>query len=152
MPSVSGYFGPISMDHRPNLWGPLLKIELHSYPSQPQEATRLLKSPIVALIDTGAQLCTLDVDLADELGLKQGAGASFRQLGHEVPSPSFLATLYIPDVGYRYHADLMGSPFRRGDVPFQVILGWDLLRQFDLTLSRKADLVRLDFARQCRAA
>lgn len=145
MQAINGYFGPISQTQNKNLWGPLISISIRSYPTNVGAPTSLLMSNAVALIDTGAQLCSLDKDFARRLRLQQGSGSSFLQLGHEVKSPSYFATLNVPQIDYSYFADLMGSPFSSGDVPFQAILGWDFLRRFDITLSRKTGLVRLDW-------
>jgi hypothetical protein len=144
MRSINGYFGPLSRTQDPNLWGPLIKISLHSYPESVGSPTRPLQD-VVALIDTGSQLCTLDGDIAVEFALRQGSGSSFLQLGREVKASSYFATLYIAELSYSYFAEMMASPFKKGDVPFQVILGWDFLRRFDLILTRRRNLVRLDW-------
>lgn len=146
MPSVNGYFGPLTISQQRNLWGPLLNIGIYSYPdSHDNPQTTPLKYPVVALIDTGSMLCSLDIDLAIELNLQKGEGGNFLQLGHTVKAESYFATIHVPELNYKYFADLMGSPFKRGDVPFNVILGWDFLCRFNITLSNAANLVRLDF-------
>ena len=92
--------------------GPLVSISIRTYPANVGATTSLLMNNAVALIDTGAQLCSLDKDLARRLGLKQGSGSSFLQLGHEVKSPSYFAALNVPQIDYSYFADLMAVRFR----------------------------------------
>jgi hypothetical protein len=145
MPSISGRFGPMGRDGRPDLWGPPINISLYTYPAYIGAPPTSLKKDVVALIDTGAQLCSIDKGFAAEFGLQKGSGVSFLQLGREVPSPSYFATINIPEIGYNYYADLMGSPFDDSEVPYQAILGWELLRRFDIFLFRKSNVVRLDW-------
>jgi hypothetical protein len=145
MPTITGNYGQISNNKDHNLWGPIVKLSIYTYPSPMGTPIRPLRDDVVALIDTGAQLCSIDTELSVELGLKQGAGTAFVQLGHMVSAPSYFATLHFPQFGYSYSADLMGSPFKGGDVPFRAIVGLDFLRRFELSLSRKRDIVRLDW-------
>jgi hypothetical protein len=146
MASINGYFGPVSTAPEKSLWGPLLKIALGTYPEPGKnQSITLLKNPVIALIDTGSMLCTISIDLAVELNLPRGVGGSITQLGHPLKSESYFASLYVPELPYWYAADLLGSPFKRDDAPFEVILGWDFLHRFNITLSSATGLVRLDF-------
>lgn len=147
MPIITGKFGPISQIQDPTKWGPLIEISLCSYPDSDGAPVMLLRRGVVALIDTGAQMCVIDGKLARELNLKDGKGAYFNQLGHEISAPSYLGTIFLPEIPCTYSWDLLESPLGSPDVPFQAILGWTLLRDFDLALSQKRGLVELTWIR-----
>jgi hypothetical protein len=138
MPTINGRFGPISREENPNFWAPLISVSIAKY-----ETTSALQNDLTALIDTGAQMCMIDKDVAKSIGLSEGVGGSALLLGHEAHSSSYLTALLFPEMPYQFNVDLLGGDF--ASVPFKVILGWDFLRRFNLTLSRKNGLVRLDW-------
>jgi hypothetical protein len=81
MPVIRGRFGPISNNPDPAFWGPLISVSLANYSHAPVSSSDVLSSGVAALIDTGAQHCSIDADIADKLKLQPGKGRSFLQLG-----------------------------------------------------------------------
>jgi hypothetical protein len=149
MASIDGHFGPISQNPAPELWAPLISVAIAKYQPAPSSSgvapgpTKLLREAVPALIDTGSQTMVIDQSTAQELDLKEGRGSSILFVGRETAIKSFFTTLWFPEVPYWHTGDIPSGAF--SSVPFKVILGWDFLRRFNLTLSRKHNLVRLDW-------
>jgi hypothetical protein len=150
MPTINGRFGPISQLPNPELWAPLISVSLAKYQPAPTNSAPLAPAPTVilqngltALIDTGSQGTLIDRSVADNFNLQQGHGGAGLFLGRELPSPSFLTTLWFPEIPFWYTGDLISGVF--ANLPFKIILGWDFLRRFNLILERKNNVVRLDW-------
>jgi hypothetical protein len=150
MPSINGRFGQISKNPSPDLWAPLISLTIAKYeiPTRTPEGrlqhpSNILRENVIALIDTGAQAVVVDQSTAQELSLQEGHGSSVIFIGKEVTTKSYLTTLWNTEISFLYAGDLPGGEF--SSLPFKIILGWDFLRRFDLTLLRKSNVVRLDW-------
>jgi hypothetical protein len=150
MPTINGHFGPISQNQDPNLWAPLISVSLAKYQPAPTNSVPLAPAPTVilqnnvtALVDTGSQGTLIDRGIAENFSLQQGHGGSGLFLGRELPSPSYLTTLWFPEILFWFTGDLISGVF--ADVPFKIILGWDFLHRVNLILERKNNVVRLDW-------
>jgi hypothetical protein len=137
----------LSQGPNPELWGPLISISVARYQPAPSTLvpvapgpTVILRENVTALIDTGSQGTLIDREMAESLGLQPGGGGSGLFLGRELPSPSYLSTLWFPEIPFWYTGDFISGVFSA--LPFKVLLGWDLLRRFTIDLRRKSNFVR----------
>jgi predicted aspartyl protease len=88
---------------------------------------------IVDLIDTGAQECFIDCDLATHLHLplvdrREVAGSHGK---HEVYV--YLAQIHIPALVFTQYGKFAGAYLNRGELQYQVLMGRTFLKNFTLT-------------------
>src|SRR5271168_1483987 len=112
MPTIVGRFGPVGSYRDPISWVPLIEIALGEYVDTPNTFHNILKNNVVVLIDTGAQRCAIDQDLATTFGLKEGAGATSVSLGKSAKSRSYLGSLCFSSIPLSYSGDFASFPFQ----------------------------------------
>lgn len=98
---------------------------------------------VVALIDTGAQECFIDVDLASQLRLpivdrREVAGSHGR---HEVDV--YLAQIHIPALDFTQYGKFAGAYLHRGGLHFEVLMGRTFLENFTLRYDGRSGRVTL---------
>lgn len=98
---------------------------------------------LVGLIDTGAQECFIDCDLANRLMLpiidrREVAGSNGK---HEVDV--YLAQLYVPDLVFIQYGSFAGAYLKRGGMPYEVLMGRTFLERFSLLYNGPSGRVTL---------
>jgi hypothetical protein len=98
---------------------------------------------IVALIDTAAQECFIDCDLAGHLQLpivdrREVAGSLGK---HEVDV--YLAQIRIPSLNFIQYGKFAGAYLNRGGLNYGVLMGRTFLEQFILTYDGQSGRVTL---------
>jgi hypothetical protein len=98
---------------------------------------------IVALIDTGARECFIDVDLAGHLQLPvvdrcEVAGSHGR---HEVDV--YLAQIHIPALVFTQYGKFAGAYLQRGSLQYEVLMGRTFLENFTLMYDGRSGRVTL---------
>jgi predicted aspartyl protease len=98
---------------------------------------------IVALIDTGAQECFIDCDLASHLHLpmvdrREIAGSIGK---HEVDV--YLAQIHIPSLNFIQYGQFAGAYLNRGGLQCGVLMGRTFLENFILMYNGKSGRVTL---------
>jgi hypothetical protein len=98
---------------------------------------------IVALIDTGAQECFIDCDLANHLQLpivdrREVAGSMGK---HEVDV--YLAQLHVPPFSLVHYGKFAGAYLHRGGLPYEVLMGRTFLQTFLLMYDGRSGRVTL---------
>jgi hypothetical protein len=98
---------------------------------------------IVALIDTGARECFIDVDLVTHLQLPivdrcEVAGSHGR---HEVDV--YLAQIHIPALIFTQYGKFAGAYLHRGGLQYEVLMGRTFLENFNLTYDGRSGHVTL---------
>jgi predicted aspartyl protease len=98
---------------------------------------------IVALIDTGAQECFIDCDLAGYLRLpmvdrREVAGSLGK---HEVDV--YLAQIYIPTLDFIQYGKFAGAYLNRGGLQYGILMGRTFLEKFVLVYDGRSGRVTL---------
>lgn len=98
---------------------------------------------IVGLIDTGAQECFIDCDLANRLALpivdrREVAGSNGK---HEVDV--YLAQIFSPDLLFIQQGRFAGAYLKRGGMPYEVLMGRTFLERFILVYDGPSGRVTL---------
>lgn len=149
MAKITGRFGPFSTLPTANqsreLYIPIVTVGLANDPrgTETRGTTTLLANDLIAVIDTGSQLCAIDPPIAlrshlpvlreDEIA--GSSGIAKRSI--------FRGQLFFPETGALYELQFSGTPLRSAGWEFDVIIGWELLRLFDLRISKRNGLVEL---------
>jgi hypothetical protein len=98
---------------------------------------------IFALIDTGAQECFIDCDLANILRLplvdrREVAGSMGR---HQVDV--FLAQIHIPSLDFTQYGKFAGAYLHKGGLHYEVLMGRTFLANFILLYNGRSGSVTL---------
>lgn len=98
---------------------------------------------VPALIDTGAQECFIDCDLANHLNLpivnrREVAGSHGK---HEVDV--YLAQLHVRDLFFTMSGLFAGVYLHRGGMPYEALIGRTFLEHFSLAYNGRTGRVRL---------
>lgn len=88
---------------------------------------------IVALIDTGAQECFIDCDLATRLMLPIVNRRKVAGTGGRFEVDVYLAQIYVPHLIFIQHGRFAGAYLRRGGTPYEVLMGRTFLEKFSFT-------------------
>lgn len=141
-----GFSGPLAA-HRLTGDGPTIPVDIgfdHTW--RPGRVPTPGNRGISALIDTGAQECFIDCDLAADLQLptvnrREIAGTLGR---HEVDV--YMAQLFIPSLLFTQYGEFAGAYLRRGGMPYQVLMGRTFLAKFSLIYNGHSGRVTLQYA------
>ena len=100
------------------------------------------KSDTLALLDTGADMSIIDNTFAQSIqlvtaGTHYAAGATASGT-----FPRFRADLHIPTLDVTVPSPLHGFPLKRQGIPWNAIIGRDVLCQFEMTINGKNGLIR----------
>jgi predicted aspartyl protease len=98
---------------------------------------------LVALVDTGAQECFIDCDLANHLQLplvdrREVAGTLGK---HEVDV--YLAQIHIPSLDFTQYGKFAGAYLNRGGLQYEVLMGRTFLENFTLMYDGRSGRVTL---------
>jgi Aspartyl protease len=106
--------------------------------------TTLLAADLTAVIDTGAQACAIDPLLADRYRLSVIRNDEVTGATGSVTGRVFNGQLFFFETATMHEVELTEVPMRSAGFAFDIIIGWALLRLFDLRISRRRNLVELD--------
>ena len=98
---------------------------------------------VQALIDTGAQECFIDSELASQLNLpvvdrRAVAGTQGR---HDVDF--YLAQIFVPDLAFTVEGLFGGAHLHKGGVTYEVLMGRTFLEHFSLFYNGRTGRVTL---------
>jgi hypothetical protein len=144
MAAIIGRFGPFIPSDPPEKYCPMVTVGLGK--DQVGSSANLLTSDLTAIIDTGAQDCAIDPEIAERFKLPVKRQEDIVGLGAtgSIVGKVYNAQIYFPETRSLHEVELYELPLRSRGWVFDIILGWTLLSLFELTLSRPRDLVRLE--------
>ena len=96
----------------------------------------------MALLDTGAATTSMDIGLAESLGLRQDETHDVIGATGRGTYPRFRVDLYIPMLRYTVPSPIHGLPLRETGHPWDAVIGRDVLCQYELTINGKTGLIR----------
>ena len=105
--------------------GPQLPIHLPNDPNL---------TPIPALVDTGAAMSIIDVDLANRFFASTPHSVPIGGLGQGDEYPTFEIDVHIPDLGRQAPKPVASGPLIRSGLPFTFVIGRDILLDYILTI------------------
>jgi hypothetical protein len=140
-----GYFGPASASGSDQaLWMPMIKFSLSN--AILPEDEHIVARDLVALIDTGSDLCRIDERLAETHNLYRTRSIiKSRNEGRDYTNSSFACQIILED-STKLH--LICAAFNlRGDggAAFDFLFGMDAIRHFDLSVVRSEEKVTLRY-------
>jgi len=104
----------------------------------------IIKSDLVTLVDTGADLCRIDTRLADSLPSLTYLGTMDQTSGNGTAKQKlYKFQILIGDVCLPVFC--LTSSLRSGGSLFDLSVGMEVIRHFDLTVSRARDQVLLEW-------
>jgi hypothetical protein len=144
MAAIIGRFGPYSPGDPPEKYCPMVTVGLAK--DQLNSSANLLTSSLTAMIDTGAQDCAIDPEIAERFKLPVKRQETIVGLGAtgSIVGKVYIAQIYFPETRSLHEVELYELPLHSSGWVFDIILGWTLLSLFELTLSRRRDQVRLE--------
>jgi hypothetical protein len=141
---ATGLFGPANASARetPTLWMPMIRVSLSD--TIHNETQHIVDDDVLALIDTGSDLCRIDEEMANKY--------SFKTIGITqtvTPTGRGIFKVYLVQMILDGHSLLLycpAVPLRRYEgAIYDMLLGMDVIRYFDLTVSREQSLVTLSW-------
>jgi predicted aspartyl protease len=138
-----GYSGPLAAN-RLTGDGPTILVDIGFDPAwRPGEIPKPSDRDLPALIDTGAQECFIDCDLATHLRLpvvnrREVAGSAGK---HVVDV--YLAQIYIPALLFTMRGAFAGAYLNQGGMPYEVLMGRTFLERFSLMYNGRTGRVTL---------
>jgi hypothetical protein len=139
---LSGRFAATnpSMANDSDYWQPIVRVSLSN--STDVNSTNIVKSDAIALIDTGSTLCIIDEDIL------QGNNFSFiketaTQSAGGLHKTRLYSAQFVTGEGSPLQLNCLSVPIRKMGNSFDVILGMDLIRFFELSVVRRRDQVTL---------
>jgi hypothetical protein len=141
---ATGFFGPANASAREvtTLWMPMIRVSLSNATNN--EAEHIVDDDVLALIDTGSDLCRIDDEMVNKYQFKPigttqtvtptGRGA-FKVYLVQMILDRHRLMLYCPAVPLRRYEGAI----------YDILLGMDAIRYFDLTVSRVQSLVTLSW-------
>lgn len=138
-----GFSGPNAIN-RLTGDGPTILVDIGFDPTWRRGTIPIPKDrDIAALIDTGAQECFIDVDLATHLGLpvvdrREVAGSHGK---HEVDV--YLAQIHIPALVFTQYGKFAGAYLHSGGLQYEVLMGRTFLENFTLMYDGRSGRVSL---------
>jgi|ERR1043165_7102366 predicted aspartyl protease len=149
VPTIRGRFVAASTDNpKPEFHLPVVRIALADDPKYKPGGPldpRSIKTDLTALVDTGADGCVIDKAIAESLGLKRLPSREISRTGIKAETTIYDGLLVLMDINYVLAGELPAVPLRDNGLAFDAILGMDLLRRFDVRISRKDDIVSLRY-------
>ena len=89
---------------------------------------------VPALIDTGAAMSVIDVDLAEALFVATSNTQAIAGLGQGKKFPTFNIDVRIPDLNRYVPKPIASGPLLRSGIPFTFVIGRDVLLDYILTV------------------
>jgi hypothetical protein len=137
---IIGYFGPISAANIPDLWGPMIRFSL-SKSTRPAE-TEIVERDLVALIDTGSDLCRVDTALATKYNLIERGTMPAVGSGVQSIVQTYSLQVILEDQT-KLQLTCPSVRLREVGAPFDFLFGMDAIRFFDLSIARSRQAVSL---------
>lgn len=97
------------------------------------------------MLDTGSDLCRIDEGIAENLGFEDGGEMPSILSGFKTIVPMRKATLYIPQCDFRFDGSFPIAPLQKSETKYDVLLGMDFLKHFDLMVNPSINEVSLTF-------
>ena len=125
MPRLEAGFTGADASEKLKKLGPTLQVHVGFDPvfdPAVPSTVNLPADPILALIDTGADIACIDDDLAKKLGLPVVDRATCSGAGGSREANVYAAQIVLPD-GYVIHGRFAGVKLQAGGQSYQVLLG-----------------------------
>ena len=97
---------------------------------------------VSALLDTGAAFSGIDITTARRLGLPEAGTRDITGVTGEGTYPNFRTTLVIPILGTTVTPPITGLPLLDYGLPWEAIIGRDVLCSYELTINGRTGLIR----------
>ena len=126
--------------------GPTLLVRIgfdRSFSHEQSPAPRLPRELHPALIDTGADLSSIDSALAQRLELPLVGECIVAGAHGEHALPQYLAQIYVPDFNYTIYGFFAGSRLTAGGQHQVAILGRLFLSDFTMTYEGQTGITRI---------
>jgi hypothetical protein len=125
----------------PQLWMPMIQGVSVSDSTDPNRPN-IIENNLVALIDTGSDYCRIDANLAAKHSSLTQIG-TMNALGATGPGAEKIFSLQIIFGQVRFQSACATAVLRSGGSLFDLLLGMDAIRFFDLNIVRSRHLVTL---------
>ncbi|MBF0251288.1 MAG: hypothetical protein HQL35_11760 [Alphaproteobacteria bacterium] len=102
-----------------------------------------LERACTAMIDTGADLCRVDEALADALDMPRAGSVPSLLVTVPMDIETRRGAIVVPGENFALHGEFPVQPFRAADCPYDVLLGMDFIRHFELTVDAAKGRVTL---------
>jgi len=142
---VKGSFVPLfsgSLDD--NVLCPMIKVNIVDPKWDGKtDISNSISQEVDALIDTGAAYCFITHRLAKSLSLpiiKSGKTINFDD---KIDTHSYRTSIYIKQIQKVTTIEAVGRELQ--DTNFDVVLGWNFLSRYTLSISKKENVVRLEW-------
>jgi hypothetical protein len=126
----------------PNLWMPMVRVSLSD--SIDLNVQNVVNDDIVALVDTGSDYCRIDVEFVKKY-------PNLKQLGEmkaASPTGTAIEKMYAAQIiidGHPVPTICLSAPLREVGNQFDLLLGMDVIRHFELSVIRSHPLVTLSW-------
>lgn len=128
----SGFFG------NPDLlaeYGPVVQVDIgHDPDFEPsgRKPPELESRGLLALVDTGALECAIDLDLAIAIRLPRVDDKVVSGIHGPVTTEYYSAQIFVPGLPFTIHGDFAALPLRASGHPQSAILGRTFLMHFSM--------------------
>ena len=137
---LTGFFGPQLQNADPSLWSPMIKVALSD--SVDPNHQHVVASDLTALIDTGSDYCRIDEDVATRFGLQIEKYVPAFLAGEQSKNAIYHGQLVFEDATWMQVFFGSGT-FRKNGLLFDLLVGMDVIRFYELTVARKSQAVSL---------
>jgi Aspartyl protease len=142
---ANGFFGPMRADKQntPEVWNPFIRLTLTD------TGGIILANDVLALIDTGSDVCYIDNELAKKSGLlPKGSTTTSTGTGSK-ENPVYACVFLIKDrpTNAVLRMATPGMDLSSNGLNHRILLGMEALRNFDLRISQSQQLVELNWAK-----
>jgi hypothetical protein len=142
---ANGFFGPMRADKQnaPEVWNPFIRLTLTD------TGGIILANDVLALIDTGSDVCYIDNELAKKSGLlPKGSTMTSTGTGSK-ENPVYGCVFLIKDrpTNAILRMATPGMDLASNGLNHRILLGMEALRNFDLRISQSQQLVELNWAK-----
>jgi predicted aspartyl protease len=144
---INGSFVPLfsgSLDD--NVLSPMIKVSIVAPrwdKKTPDISNMLAAQDVNALIDTGAAYCLITHRLANSLALPIFRGGNATNFDDKIETHSYETSIYIKEISKVTTIEAVGRELQESS--FDIILGWNFLSHYTLWISKKANIVRLEW-------
>jgi predicted aspartyl protease len=133
---ITGFFAPMREGSPKPIWSPMLLVSLGN--GLDPGIKLIVETGVLALADTGADVCYIDIELAQRLKLLElGSSKNYSAAG-VVTSPIFGGQIVLSD-GSMLQMAMVGSYMQKNGFRHRVLLGMEALHHFRMVVTRKTD-------------
>ena len=119
-----------------------MKVEVSRYPiprnqleqSGPHIPILIGESVGAALLDTGARISVVDIQIARRLNLPEAGARSISGVTGTAVFPLFDTEIEIPWLDTTVPSPIQGAPLRTNNIPWHAVIGRDILLLFDFRI------------------